>query len=68
MAGEILKPVAPNLPLAPQMYSPQYNEQLNNVLRLYFNQLTNAIGALESRVSDLQNQASSAQTLTWLDM
>lgn len=68
MATQILKPVAPNLPMAPLAYSAQYNEQLNNVLRLYFNQLSNAIGALESRVADLQNQASSAQTLTWLDM
>jgi hypothetical protein len=31
----------PNLPLAPMAYAPQYQEQLNNVLRLFFNQLTN---------------------------
>jgi len=31
----------PNLPLAPQAYQSQYQEQLNNVLRLFFNQLTN---------------------------
>jgi hypothetical protein len=36
----------PNLPLAPQTYQSQYQEQLNNVLRLFFAQLTNpgAIG------------------------
>jgi len=32
---------APNLPLAPQEYNSRYIEQLNNVLRLYFNQLDN---------------------------
>jgi hypothetical protein len=30
---------APNLPLAPSDYQSQYQEQLNNVLRLYFNRL-----------------------------
>jgi len=30
---------APNLPLAPKEYSPAYIDQLNNVLRLYFNRL-----------------------------
>jgi hypothetical protein len=34
-------PKAPNLPLAPGAYNNQYHEQLNNVLRLYFNQLDN---------------------------
>ena len=32
---------APNLPIAPVDYSQQYQDQLNNVLRLYFNQLDN---------------------------
>ena len=36
----------PNLPLAPGEYAAQYHEQLNNVLRLYFNQLSNTEGAL----------------------
>lgn len=30
---------APNLPLAPKDYDSRYQEQLNNVLRLYFNRL-----------------------------
>jgi len=30
---------APNLPIAPVEYSQQYQDQLNNVLRLYFAQL-----------------------------
>ena len=32
---------APNLPIAPVDYSQQYQDQLNNVLRLYFTQLDN---------------------------
>jgi hypothetical protein len=34
-----LVPAPPNLPLAPQDYESRYHEQLNNVLRLYFNRL-----------------------------
>ena len=30
----------PNLPLAPMEYQSQYQEQFNNILRLFFNQLT----------------------------
>jgi len=36
---EINQVSAPNLPLAPIEYSRQYQDQLNNVLRLYFNRL-----------------------------
>jgi hypothetical protein len=32
---------SPNLPVAPVDYSQQYQDQLNNVLRLYFAQLDN---------------------------
>jgi hypothetical protein len=32
---------APNLPIAPSEYDPRYQDQLNNVLRLYFSQLDN---------------------------
>ena len=35
----IQQPVSPNLPLAPGQYDSRYQEQFNNVLRLYFNQL-----------------------------
>jgi hypothetical protein len=37
----IKNPAAPNLPLAPVGYERAYQDQLNNVLRLYFNQLNN---------------------------
>ena len=39
-------PATPNLSVAPTEYSPDYVNQLNNILRLYFNQLNNAVGSL----------------------
>jgi len=38
----------PNLPLAPEVYTPRYLNQLNNVLRLYFTQLNKIIGQLKA--------------------
>ena len=37
---------APNLPVAPNEYQARHQETLTNVLRLYFNQIDNATGAL----------------------
>jgi len=45
----LIPPKAPNLPMAPGGYSPQFQEQLNNALRLYFSQLDNSTQQL-SRV------------------
>ena len=36
-----LNATAPNLPLAPAEYERRYQDQQNNILRLYFNQLSN---------------------------
>jgi hypothetical protein len=36
---ELSQVAAPNLPLAPEGYSRAYTDQLNNVLRLYFNRI-----------------------------
>ena len=36
-----LNAIPPSLPLAPAEYESRYFSQLNNVLRLYFNQLNN---------------------------
>ena len=36
-----LNATPPSLPLAPDEYESRYFSQLNNVLRLYFNQLSN---------------------------
>lgn len=41
-------PKAPNLLIAPTSYQQQYIDQLNNALRLYFNQIDNGLGALFS--------------------
>ena len=38
----------PNLPNAPQLYDPRFQEQFNNILRLYFNQLNNILGQLQT--------------------
>ena len=45
---ELNKVAAPNLPLAPQQYDAQYIDQLNNVLRLYFNRLDALTGQLNA--------------------
>lgn len=39
--GPLIAPTAPNLPLGPDQYARQYQDQFANVLRLYFNQLDN---------------------------
>ena len=39
---------APNLPLAPKDYSAPYIDQLNNVLRLYFNRLDAILAQLQT--------------------
>ena len=43
---DFTNPVAPNLPLAPGEYSRQFQDQFENILRLYFNQLDNTFGSL----------------------
>jgi hypothetical protein len=42
------KTVAPRLPDATKEYDPRYIDQLNNVLRLYFNQIDKLIGQLSA--------------------
>lgn len=42
------KVVVPRLPAATEVYDPNYINQLNNILRLYFNQLDNITGQLSS--------------------
>jgi len=46
MATNLRPPQQPRLLGAPADYDPNYANQLNNVLRLYFNQLENAFAAL----------------------
>ena len=42
---------APSLPIAPAVYSRQYIDQLNNILRLYFTQLDNFVLQLNAGAS-----------------
>jgi len=44
--NRIINPAVPNLPLGTQEYERRYQDQFTNVLRLYFNQLRNALGEL----------------------
>lgn len=78
----ITRPAAPNLAFAPRDYSSQYNEQLNNIFRLYFNQLDTTLQTIASNlnilqaeviviqaeITSLQVQGNNSQTLIWLDM
>ena len=45
---ELSQVAAPNLPLATPQYDARYLDQLNNVLRLYFNQLDKILGQLQT--------------------
>jgi len=45
---ELNRIVAPRLPDASKEYDPRYIDQLNNVLRLYFNQIDNLLGQLSA--------------------
>jgi hypothetical protein len=50
---ELNRVVAPRLPNAPVQYSQQYIDQLNNILRLYFNQLDNIVGQLVATIDTI---------------
>lgn len=43
-------PAAPNLPLSPEAYERPYADQVNNVLRLYFNRVSDSLQSLGGRV------------------
>ena len=45
---DINQVASPNLPLAPMEYQRQYTDQLNNVLRLYFNRVDAILGQLKT--------------------
>jgi hypothetical protein len=77
---ELNRVVAPRLPSATQQYDENYINQLNNVLRLYFNQLDNILGQLRtaSNTSGLrvpygafssnQSQSTTANTATLMTL
>ena len=45
---ELSQVAAPNLPLATEQYSRAYTDQLNNVLRLYFNRIDAILDQLKT--------------------
>jgi hypothetical protein len=47
------KIAAPNLPLAPQQWTPQYQDRFANVLRLYFNRIDDFIARLMANTASL---------------
>lgn len=51
-------PASPNLPLAPTVYSEQHFDIINNVLRLYFNQLNGFTIGLNSNIVALNTPSS----------
>jgi len=73
---ELNQVTAPNLPLAPTEYQRQYADQLNNVLRLYFNRLDSILAQLKTSstgggvrlpygaFSDFTSQTTTANTAT----
>ena len=71
---EINQVAAPNLPLAPTEYNRQYNDQLNNVLRLYFNRVDAILNQLKTlsvpygAFSSDQDQTAIANTATLMTL
>ena len=46
MIRKLIAPSPPNLALAPDSYQRGYSDQLNNILRLYFNQISSTLQAV----------------------
>lgn len=71
---ELQRVTPPNLPLAPGQYDSQYQEQLNNVLRLYFNRLNSIVGQLNTlsvpygAFSSDQDQTATVNTATLMTL
>jgi hypothetical protein len=42
-SNRLINPAVPNLPLGTEQYERRYQDQFTNILRLYFNQLQNAL-------------------------
>jgi len=74
--NRIINPAPPNLPLGTDQYERRYQDQFTNVLRLYFNQLQNALTELTGNAggrylafpygafSDFTSQTTTANTAT----
>lgn len=76
----LITPQQPRLPVAPDQYDQRYQDQLNNILRLYFNQLQNFSQLLASSTggallqfphgafSSDQDQTTTANTATLMTL
>jgi hypothetical protein len=64
MAMQIDRPVPPRLPDAPQEYERPFMDGLSNVLRLYFNRLTNVINTLTGTNGGSELQAPHAMLMS----
>ena len=76
----IVNPEPPSLPLGPEEYERRYQDQFANVLRLYFNQLRNALTELLGNIggrylsfpygafSSNQDQTATANTATLMTL
>lgn len=76
----IINPAPPNLPLGTEQYERRYQDQFSNVLRLYFNQLRNALSELLGNTggrylafpygafSDYSSQTTTANTATLMQL
>jgi hypothetical protein len=74
--NRIINPAPPNLPLGTDAYERRYQDQFTNVLRLYFNQLQNALTEITGNAggrylafpygafSDFTSQTTTANTAT----
>jgi len=47
----LINPPVPNLPLGTDQYERRYQDQYSNILRLFFNQLNNALGILITKIT-----------------
>ena len=47
----LINPPVPNLPLGTEEYERRFQDQYSNILRLFFNQLNNALGVLITKIT-----------------
>ena len=61
MATGLLLPAVPQINVPPTAYDQSYQNQLNNVLRLYFQQLNNAVGGIIQNLNSILGQSGAGQ-------
>jgi hypothetical protein len=78
--NRIINPAPPNLPLGTDQYERRYQDQFTNVLRLYFNQLQNALTEITGNAggrylafpygafSDFTDQSTTVNTATLMTL